>query len=74
MDRIPRLAIVEDDPVLLDILSTTLINRGYDVAPFSDGGRFLAALEGGETPDVAILDVRLLWVRVTLSCDKPLEM
>ncbi len=59
MTSIPRLAIVEDDPVLLDIISSTLIDRGYDVAPFNDGDRFLAALEGGETPDVAILDVRL---------------
>ncbi len=59
MTSIPRLAIVEDDPVLLDIISSTLMDRGFDVAPFSDGNRFLEAIEGGETPDVAILDVRL---------------
>jgi DNA-binding NtrC family response regulator len=59
MTRIPRLAVVEDDPVLLDILTRTLVGRGYDVAAFDDGDRFLAALGGGETPDVAILDIRL---------------
>lgn len=59
MTHIPRIAVVEDDRVLLDILSRTLTDRGFDVATFRDGESFLNALEAGETPDVAVLDVVL---------------
>lgn len=59
MNSIPRVALVDDDPVLLEIIKKTLTNRGFDVAPFADGTSFLNAIEAGETPDVAILDIRL---------------
>ncbi|MCK4772799.1 MAG: sigma-54-dependent Fis family transcriptional regulator [Candidatus Latescibacteria bacterium] len=59
MSSVPRVAVVDDDPVLLDILQKTLTGRGYDVAVFPDGTSFLGALEVGETPDVAVLDIRL---------------
>ncbi|MFC1499880.1 sigma-54-dependent transcriptional regulator [Candidatus Zixiibacteriota bacterium] len=59
MKQSPRIAVVEDDPVLLDILAGTLTDRGFDVAVFNDGESFLNALEAGETPDVAVLDIRL---------------
>ncbi len=57
--RIPRIAVVEDDPILLDILSGTLTDRGFDVAIFRDGESFLNAIDAGETPDVAVLDIVL---------------
>ena len=59
MNSIPRVALVDDDSVLLEIIRKTLTNRGFDVAPFSDGTSFLNAIEAGETPDVAVLDIRL---------------
>lgn len=59
MSLIPRIAVVEDDSVLLEILEKTLAERGFDVGVFQDGPSFLSALEAGETPDVAILDIRL---------------
>ncbi|MFC1628107.1 sigma-54-dependent transcriptional regulator [Gemmatimonadota bacterium] len=59
MTRIPRVAVVEDEQVLLNILSGTLTDRGFDVALFGDGESFLNAIEAGETPDVAVLDIRL---------------
>jgi DNA-binding NtrC family response regulator len=59
MDRCPRVAVVEDDPVLLDILARALRTAGFDAAPFPDVTSFVQALSAGETPEVAVLDVRL---------------
>ena len=59
MSSVPRIAVVDDDTVLLDILHKTLTGRGFDVAVFPDGPSFLGALDAGETPDVAVLDIRL---------------
>jgi two-component system response regulator PilR (NtrC family) len=55
----PLVAVVEDDPVLLDILTRSLGRRGLDIAAFPDAEAFLAALEGGASPEVAVVDVRL---------------
>jgi DNA-binding NtrC family response regulator len=55
----PLVAVVEDDPVLLDILTRSLERRGFDPAAFPDAEAFLDALEGGLSPDAAVVDVRL---------------
>jgi len=52
-------AVIEDDPVLLEILGQGLAREGYDHSAPPDAERFLLALDGGLTPDVAVVDVRL---------------
>jgi len=59
MTHLARIAVVEDDPVLLDIITRTLKERGYDVGAFADGRSFLGALEAGDTPEAAFLDLKL---------------
>ncbi len=59
MGRLTRIAVVEDDPVLIDIITRTLTECGYDVGAFAGGSAFSGALDAGDTPDVALLDLRL---------------
>jgi len=59
MTQLVRIAVVEDDPVLLDIITRTLEQRGYDVGSFADGQSLLDALAAGDSPDAALLDLKL---------------
>lgn len=59
MRRYLRVAVVEDDAILLNILVKTLVGRGFDAAGYENGLSFLDAIEAGETFDAAVLDVRL---------------
>ena len=57
MSTLPCIALVEDDPTLLDILTRAMSGHGFDVRPFEDGASFVGALEAGLTPDAAVLDI-----------------
>jgi two-component system response regulator HydG len=59
MNTSPRVAVVEDDPILLDILVRSMLGAGFDPVGYSDGAQFRTALEAGETPEVAVVDIRL---------------
>ncbi len=52
-----RLAIVDDDPLFMEYLASTLRSRGYNVTTYSSGADFLQALAVSPLPQVALLDV-----------------
>ena len=53
-----RVLVVDDDPVICELVSTTLAEHGFYTRRASDGRETLYLIER-EIPDVAILDVRL---------------
>ena len=53
------LMIVDDDDDLRDALADVMIAQGYEVAAFADARVALAALEGGVTPFVILLDLMM---------------
>ena len=50
------IAVVDDDPVVREVLGRLLRSAGYRVALFTSGNEFLAAVFKGRLPDCAILD------------------
>jgi DNA-binding response OmpR family regulator len=52
-------ALVEDDPDLLDILTYNLQKEGFKVYPFEKGEQFLNFMSEGVKPDIVVLDVML---------------
>ena len=53
------LMIVDDDDDLRDILADIMISKGYRVTAFGDARTALAALEGGVTPFLILLDLMM---------------
>lgn len=53
------LMIVDDDNDLRDTLAELMAAVGYEVAPFDDAGKALAALEQGVTPFLILLDLMM---------------
>ena len=53
------LMIVDDDDDLRDALADIMNAQGYEVAAFADGRAALAALEGGVTPFLILLDLMM---------------
>src|SRR5262245_63632813 len=53
------LMIVDDDDDLRDALATIMTAQGYKVAAFADARAALAALEGGQTPFLILLDLMM---------------
>jgi CheY-like chemotaxis protein len=51
--------IVDDDDDLRDALADIMNAQGYEVAAFADGRAALAALEGGVTPFLILLDLMM---------------
>jgi CheY-like chemotaxis protein len=51
--------IVDDDDDLRDALTDIMSAQGYDVAAFADARAALAALEGGVTPFLILLDLMM---------------
>src|SRR3954453_23755126 len=50
--------IVDDDPMVRDMLSTLFTLEGYQVESFAEGASFLAAIYG-RTPACVLLDVNM---------------
>jgi CheY-like chemotaxis protein len=53
------LMIVDDDDDLRDALADIMNAQGYEFAAFADGRAALAALEGGVTPFLILLDLMM---------------
>ncbi|NQU06915.1 MAG: hybrid sensor histidine kinase/response regulator [Candidatus Abyssubacteria bacterium] len=54
----PRILIVEDDPVNVELMRAQLHGEGYSVDSVSDGGKALAKVSE-EMPDLVLLDIML---------------
>ena len=55
----PRVLVVDDEPMVRDVLSRYLAQDGFVVDAVPDGRRALDAIEGGPPPDVILLDLML---------------
>jgi len=55
----PRVLVVDDEPMVRDVLSRYLAQDGFVVDAVSDGRRALDAIEAGPPPDVILLDLML---------------
>lgn len=53
-----KVAVVDDDPEMLQLLSMLLIKEGYDVKTFPSPGKFLDSLEKSK-PDLCVLDMHM---------------
>ena len=53
----PRIAVVDDDPLFSDYLTTMLKSRGYDAHAYSGGAELLEAVSTSRAPQVVLLDV-----------------
>jgi len=51
--------IVDDDDDLREILADIMSSQGYEVAAFADARKALAALEGGLSPFLILLDLMM---------------
>jgi DNA-binding response OmpR family regulator len=54
----PRIVIADDDPLVVELLSFKLMQRGYEVSSLTDGESILDNLLGSP-PDLIILDYQL---------------
>lgn len=55
----PRIAIVDDDDLFRESVAQNLIDAGFDVVAFDSGTAMLERLEGGEPPDIILLDWKM---------------
>jgi two-component system, OmpR family, response regulator ChvI len=55
----PHLLLVDDDDLFRESLSLNLIDEGYEVTSFANGGDLLAYLDQGGDADVMLLDWRM---------------
>ncbi len=55
----PRVLVVDDEPMVRDVLGRYLAREGFVVDSAPDGRRALEAIEGGPAPDVILLDLML---------------
>src|SRR5947208_8790378 len=59
----PRVAVIDDDPALLRLVSEQLTQRGWDVLACGEGGSAFSLIRD-EQPDVILLD---LWLETPTS-------
>ncbi len=55
----PRILVVEDEPLLLEVITADLEDAGFAVAPATDAERAVAMLRDGEPVDLLFTDIRL---------------
>jgi DNA-binding NtrC family response regulator len=58
MPKLGRVLLVDDDPLVLEVLVETFTDD-YDLIAVSSGAGALEALQGGETVDAVVLDIRM---------------
>ena len=58
MQRMPKVLLIEDNEMNIDMLSRRLRRKGYDVVLARDGAEGLAAV-AAEKPDVVLMDMSL---------------
>lgn len=56
--RVPRVAVVDDDPYVLKSLRRLLRSAGFDVEAYASGSEFLDAVLNGQ-PDCVVLDLNM---------------
>jgi CheY-like chemotaxis protein len=56
---VPRVMIVDDDDDVRDILTLLLRDEGFTVTAASNGAEAMRAIDGGEHPDVILLDLMM---------------
>ncbi len=56
--RSKRILVVDDSPHIIDMLTTRLTNRGYEILTAQDGEQALERVRS-ERPDLVILDVMM---------------
>jgi DNA-binding NtrC family response regulator len=54
-----KIAVVDDDPLFSDYLTTMLRSRGYDAQAYSGGAELLEAVSSSRVPQVVLLDVMM---------------
>jgi DNA-binding response OmpR family regulator len=54
-----RVLLVDDDVALLDVLSLSMSEAGYEIVTARDGAEALAAIVGRSAPDVVVSDVNM---------------
>jgi DNA-binding NtrC family response regulator len=54
-----RIAVVDDDPLFSDYLTTMLRSRGYDAHAYPGGSELLEAVSSSRVPQVVLLDVMM---------------
>jgi DNA-binding response OmpR family regulator len=54
-----RILVVDDDPDLLELVSTTLESAGFEIVSVTSGREALAVARGEAPPDLVVLDVQL---------------
>jgi len=55
---VPRILIVDDEPLNLDLLRARLLPRGYELVEAGDGAQAVALAEAA-SPDLVLLDIRM---------------
>lgn len=56
---VPRIAVVDDDPLLRESLEQNLLDAGYRVTCYADGAAVLDDIAGGAVPDLLLLDWKM---------------
>ena len=54
-----KIMVVDDEEDILELVRVVLESSGFEVQAFVDANKALAKLEGGECPDLLILDIRM---------------
>ncbi|TPG51850.1 response regulator [Roseomonas nepalensis] len=58
-DRRPRVLLVDDEPIVREVLSAQLADLGYAVTEAADGNAALAALDAAEPFDILVSDLAM---------------
>ena len=56
--RIPRILVVDDDPAILELLTTRLLLAGFEVSSARDGSQALASIAEAR-PSAMVLDINM---------------
>ena len=56
---VKKIMVVDDEQDIVELVKVILESSGFEVQAFVDAKAALAKLEGGECPDLLILDIRM---------------
>ena len=54
-----KIMVIDDEEDILKLVKVILESGGFEVQAFTDANKALAKLEGGECPNLLILDIRM---------------
>ena len=58
-DKKISILVVDDEPLILDLVQEILVNQGYDVILANSAKEALNILDGGATPDLIVSDINM---------------